>query len=69
VTVLCQGEELYHATVVPDPAGVVRSEIPASKFQQEQRFTVVDLLLLPDHGVAAVGVLRPRLTEDGWHFV
>jgi len=24
VTVLCQGEELYHATVVPDPAGLVR---------------------------------------------
>ncbi len=24
VTVLCQGEELYHATVVPDPAGLIR---------------------------------------------
>lgn len=24
VTVLCQGEELYHATVVPDPAALVR---------------------------------------------
>ena len=24
VSVLCQGEELYHATVVPDPAALVR---------------------------------------------
>jgi hypothetical protein len=25
VSVLCQGEELYQATVVPDPGGLVRS--------------------------------------------
>lgn len=47
----------------------MRSEIPASEFQEEKQFAVVDRFLLPDHGVAAVGVLRPRLTEDGWHFV
>lgn len=38
-TVLCQGEELYHATVVPDPEGFVRT---LKRFEASEVHTVYE---------------------------
>ncbi|MFQ5798913.1 MAG: IS110 family transposase [Bacteroidota bacterium] len=56
VTVLCQGEELYHATVVPDPAALVRV---LKRFQASEVHTVYEA------GPTGYG-LHDALTEAGF---
>ena len=52
VTVLCQGEELYHGTVVPDPAALVRL---LKRFEASEVHTVYEA------GPMAKPSLRDRL--------